>query len=137
MQMTLPLLRGIVTSLKNDQALQPIDQLMVATANALAFFGFLHCGGLLALILNEVGFENNAMPNLKLTIAKSKTDPFRQGCMLYVGPADPTNAAICPARLIRTYVDATNACPSNRALFACPRRDPSTRKTLSQWPNER
>ena len=115
---TLPTLRGIVSNVRADHTLLPIDQLMVAAASSLAFFGFLRCGEALAVKRNEISVESGTSRNLKLTIQKSKTDPFRQGCVLFVGSTNAAEAAVCPVRLTETYLNATATRPHASLLFA-------------------
>ena len=111
---TQPFLRGIVSDVWADHTLRPTNQLMVAAAS---FLGFLRCGEALAFKKNEMSVKSETSRSLKLTIQKSKTDSFRQGCVLLVGSTNAAEAAVCPARLTETYMSAAPTRPSASPPF--------------------
>lgn len=106
---TLPLLRKVAAHLRLQSNRK--ESLMLAAACSLAFFGFLRCGELLALKRADVKVEAH---RLTIHIRASKTDPFRQGCTVYVGQA--TDPGICPVGLIRLHLQSA-AFKDDQPLF--------------------
>ena len=124
----LPFLRGIVSNVRADHTLRPTNQLTVAAASSLALLGFLRYGEALAFKRNEISVKSGTSRSLKLTIQKSMTDSFRQGCVRFVGSTNAAEAAVCPVRLTETYMSAASTRPPASPLFT---RQHRWKRTLS------
>ena len=129
----LPSLRGIVSNVRADHTLRPTNQLTVAAASSLALLGFLRYGEALAFKRNEISVKSGTSRSLKLTIQKSMTDSFRQGCVRFVGSTNAAEAAVCPVRLTETYMSAASTRPPASPLFT---RQHGWKRTLSPRNNE-
>ena len=134
---TLPLLRGIVTSLKTDETLQPIDRLMVATASTLAFL--VSCAAVSCWHWAETRSAS------RTTQCPTSSSPLQNPKPTHSGKAarSTLDLQIPPMRRfvlsdsskhmwrLRKHARRMAPCSCGRA------ETPSTRKTLSRSPNER
>ena len=87
------------------------EHIMLWAACCLGFFGFLRAGEFTVncacdpsfhLTVQELQVDAEANPSsLRVRIKSSKTDPFRQGCFIYLGRGQ---ASLCPISAILTYL---------------------------------
>ena len=89
------------------------DMKMLWAASCLCFFGFLRSGEVVTPTVNtydpevhlcygEVWIDSHTNPKvLQLRIKASKTDPFRQGVILYIGC---TGSDLCPVMAVVRYM---------------------------------
>ena len=88
---------------------------MLAAACSLAFFGFMRSGELLASQHSDIEFIKDGM---LVHIRASKTDPFRCGCDIVVGPAAQPD--ICPLGLVRLCLSKllSTSAGTDQSLFS-------------------
>ena len=110
---------------------------MLWAAACTGFFGFLRAGEFtvpsasaydkdIHLNLDDLATNCHYSPSLfRLRIKQSKTDPFRQGVDVYLGP---TGTTICPVQAMRAYLQVRG--PSPGALFRFESGSPLTRVAL-------
>ena len=89
------------------------DTKMLWAASCLCFFGFLRSGEVVCpiertydadshLAIGDIKTDCHSAPSmLEVTIKASKTEPFRQGCTIYIGA---TRKAICPVAAMLNYI---------------------------------
>ena len=86
------------------------EHIMLWAACCLGFFGFLRAGDFMLncafdpsihLTVQDVQVDAEVNPSsLQVHIKSSKTDPFRQGCFIYLGHGQ---ASLCPISAILAY----------------------------------
>ena len=102
------------------------------------FFGFLRAGEFtfncafdpsIHLTVQDLQVDAEVNPsNLRVCIKSSKTDPFRQGCFIYLGHGQ---APLCPISAILGYLHQRG--PSSGPLFIDTHSQPLTRSRLSSF----
>ena len=114
-------LRLILTRLRQSN-LPVIDRRLWWSACTLAYFGLLrvseytsptrattHSG---TLSVDDISFNSN-FTTMTVNIKASKTDPFRQGCLITIGS---TLNSLCPINALRVYLSARQH-PHTSPLF--------------------
>lgn len=96
------------------------DVKMLWAVSCLCFFGFLRLGEAVApspgsydlnchLCFGDVLVDSRSAPSyLQVNIKASKTDPFRQGCTIYIGA---TKSSICPVAAVLSFMVARGSAP--------------------------
>ena len=111
----LPITPALLLAIKGAWERESItrDKAMLWAAVALCFFGFLRSGEVCIpgekafdegahLTIRDVQVDNLANPqSVQIKIKASKTDPFRQGVLVYVGR---TNKPLCPVSALLAYM---------------------------------
>ena len=135
----LPITMEIMRKLKQvwDKRAQQWDTRMIWAACCLCFFGFLRISEITApsnsgfnprdhLCVSDLAVDRKIRPSLlKVSIKKSKTDPFRKGVGLFLGRTD---SDVCPVTAITSYLEMRGSsagilfkfedgCPLTRASF--------------------
>ena len=102
------------------------DKAMLWAAASLCFFGFLRSGEVCIpaekafdegahLSMKDVQVDNLANPQtMQVKIKASKTDPFRQGVLVYVGR---TNKPLCPVSALLAYMVMRGKGPGPLFIF--------------------
>ena len=114
------------------------EHIMLWAACCLGFFGFLRAGEFtvncafdpsIHLTVQELQVDAEVHPSsLRVRIKSSKTDPFRQGCFIYLGRGQ---APLCPISAILTYLHQRG--PLSGPLFIDTHGQPLTRSRLSSF----
>ena len=118
--------------------LQNPDHITLWAACCLGFFGFLRAAEFTVNTTNDpsihltvqdlqVDAEENPS-SLYIHIKSSKTDPFRQGCFIYLGHGQ---ASLCPIAAIMSYLHLRGS--SQGPLFIDSTGQPLTRVRLSSF----
>lgn len=131
MPITYSVLQRLLRLVQGTRRLNHQDQLMFGAACSVAFFGFLRCGELVNLQRSDVTVLNQPTKHLALRIQSSKTDPFRQGCSVYIGCTDGPNAAVCPVRLVEAYKKVQPPRSKHSSFFMWTSNEPLTRLSLT------
>ncbi len=108
----LPITPELLLAIKGEWEKEPAtrDKAMMWAAALLCFFGFLRSGEVcipsdklfdegVHLLRKDIHVDNLSDPQVR--IKASKTDPFRQGVLVYVGR---TYKALCPVSAILAYL---------------------------------
>lgn len=117
-----------------------IDSVMLWAAFTLAFFGFLRCSEFTCnspfqpsyhLSRKDIVFHPNVSSpeHFDVLIKRSKTDPFRTGCLLTIGK---TTNTLCPVRAMRNYLLQCPASNLDQPLFQFGSGSPLTRTSLTE-----
>lgn len=116
--------------------LSTYNHVMLWAACCMGFFGFLRAGEFTVnsnfdpdchLATQDLQVDSMVNPtSIKVHIKSSKTDPFRQGCYIYIGKGKP---GLCPITAIISYLKLRG--PSTGPLFINMDGSPLTRHTLS------
>ena len=90
------------------------DRSLLWSAATLAFFGLLRCSEFCAptirsygqhtLLVSDVNISTD-VGGILLNIRASKTDPFRSGCKIHIGPTDDH---LCPVNALHVYIRYRN-----------------------------
>ena len=113
------------------------EHIMLWAACCLGFFGFLRAGEFtvncafdpsIHLTVQDLQDAKANPSSLRVCIKSSKTDPFRQGCFIYLGRGQ---ASLCPISAILTYLHRLG--PSSGPLFIDTHGQPLTRSRLSSY----
>ena len=114
------------------------EHIMLWAACCLGFFGFLRAGEFtvncafdpsIHLTVQDLQVDAEVHPSsLRVRIKSSKTDPFRQGCFIYLGRGQ---APLCPISAILTYLHQRG--PLSGPLFIDTHGQPLTRSRLSSF----
>ena len=114
------------------------EHIMLCAACCLGFFGFLRAGEFtvncafdpsILLTIQDLQVDAEANPSsLRVHIKSSKTDPFRQGCFIYLGRGQ---ASLCPISAILTYLHRRG--PSSGPLFIDTHGPPLTHSSLPSF----
>ena len=98
---------------------------MLWAAWCLGFYGFLRAGEFTAnstfnpdihLAVSDVQADSLVNPNsFRVHIKCSKTDPFRQGCHIYIGAGERD---LCPVRALTQYLHVRGSTPSPLFLLS-------------------
>ena len=111
----LPVTQPILFAIRSALSPAVFDHCMFWAACSLAFFGFLRvseftCSGpfdpRLHLSLSDVWFDPSG--SIRLLIKSSKTDPFRRGVILSIGPS---GNSLCPVSALRHYLQLRGFAP--------------------------
>ena len=114
------------------------EHIMLWGACCLGFFGFLRAGEFtvncvfdpsIHLTVQDLQVDAEVHPfSLRVRIKSYKTDPFRQGCFIFLGRGQ---APLCPISAILTYLHQRG--PSSGPLFIDTHGQPLTRSRLSSF----
>lgn len=118
----LPITPEILAELRKHWLKPPAgrDAKMLWATACLCFFGFLRLGEAVApsqrsydaschLCFGDVLVDSRSAPSfLQVRIKASKTDPFRQGCTIYIGT---TKASICPVGAVLSFMVVRGSAP--------------------------
>ena len=114
------------------------EHIMLWAACCLGFFGFLWAGEFtvdcafdpsIHLTVQDLQVDAEVNPSsLRVHIKSSKTDPFHQGCFIYLGHGQ---VPLCPISAILTYLHRRG--PSSGPLFIDTHGQPLTRFRLSSF----
>lgn len=113
------------------------DTLLIAVYN-IAFFAFLRCGEFTSpsnsfdestgLCYNDITliYTKHEVSHMTLRLKSSKTDPFRQGCIITLFP---TRSVLCPVKPMQRYLAlrGSSLISVSEPLFMTPDRNPLTR----------
>ena len=131
---TADLMRIIQRSLDADNS----EHIMLWAACCLGFFGFLQAGEFMVncafdpsihLTIQDLQVDAEVNPSsLRVHIKSSKTDPFRQGCFIYLGRGQ---APLCPISAILAYLHRQG--PLSGPLFMDAHGQPLTRSHVSSF----
>ena len=102
------------------------DRIMLAASFSLAFFGFLRCSELLSLTQDDISVSPDSS-HLNVVIKRSNTDPFRQGCKIFIGAATSQMSVVCPVRLTSQLL----ALATSPAVFTFQSGEVLTRERLA------
>lgn len=118
--------------------LSDYTQSMMWAACCVGFFGFLRAGEFtvnspfdpnIHLTLQDLQLDSTSDPScLRVHIKCSKTDPFRQGCFIYLGRG---RTSICPISSVMAYLHQRGPAPG--PLFIHQDGRPLTRSQLSDF----
>ena len=99
-------------------SLSDYSQAMLWAACCLGFFGFLRAGEFtvnkpfnpaIHLSPQDLQLDSTSNPTcLRVQIKASKTDPFRQGCLIYLGCG---RTSICPIASVMAYLHRRGTAP--------------------------
>lgn len=140
LQERLPITDTLMHVIYKSLNLNEHDHTMFWAACTLAYFGFLRASEFtvpnlntfdaqLHLQLPDVSFDCHDQPVcLRIHIKASKTDPFRQGCHIYIGRG---TQHLCAVQAMAAYLNmrGNNAGP----LFLLSSGKPLSRHLLSSW----
>ena len=110
------------------------EHIMLWAACCLGFFGFLRAGDFMLncafdpsihLTVQDLQVDAEAPSSLRVRIKSSKTDPFRQGCFIYLGHGQ---ASLCPISATLAYLHRQG--PSSGPLFIDTHGQPLTHSRL-------
>ena len=115
LQPRLPITPALLLAMKGVWERESVsqDKAMLWAAASLCFFGFLRSGEVCIpgekafdkgahLTMQDIHVDNLANPqSVQVRIKASKTDPFRQGVLVYVGR---TNQPLCPVSALLAYM---------------------------------
>ena len=113
------------------------EHIILWAACCLGFFGFFRAGEFtvncafdpsIHLTVQDLQDAKANPSSLRVCIKSSKTDPFRQGCFIYLGRGQ---ASLCPISAILTYLHRLG--PSSGPLFIDTHGQPLTRSRLSSY----
>ena len=114
------------------------EHIMLWAACCLGFFGFLRAGEFtvncafdpsIHLTVQDLQVDAEVNPSsLRVRIKSSKTDPFRPGCVIYLGRGQ---APLCPISAILAYLHRRG--PLSGPLFIDTHGQPLTRSRLSSF----
>jgi len=99
---TTGLLRQLCQRLATIQGRALQDRLMLSAAFTLAFHGFLRCGELVDLSLDDLIISSDGSA-ITITLRRSKTDVNGKGTSILVGASPDTG--ICPVVAVSRYLD--------------------------------
>lgn len=104
------------------------NHVMLLAACCLGFFGFFHkFDPNYHLTMQDIQVDSMVAPSsIKVHVKSLKTDPFRQGCYIYIGKGRST---LCPIVAIIKYLNLRG--PSSGPLFVNQDGSPLTRQALS------
>ena len=104
---------------------------MLRAACTLAFHGFLRCSEFTSnLPRSNVKVKQQPRPHLELTLQSSKTDPFRRGATVTIGPSGDT---CCAVSALGDYLKATQHLDDRSPLFQLSSGLPLSRPLLTQY----
>lgn len=118
--LTAPMLYKLGTLLTGQGVLGPDEDALLWATLCVGFFGALRCGEFTDgnLLVNDIVFiqENSSVERkyVSLTVRGSKTDPFRQGCNIFLFA---TNQLLCPYKALLMYF---NRCVLGKMSKASP-----------------
>ena len=134
-QLRLPISNSLM-HLLCDALLSPsFDSIMFWSACCTAFFGFMRnseftCAGPFVpaqhLSLQDLQYDLGGF--FRLHVKSSKTDPFRIGCTIVLGPS---GGRICPLHALSRYLAIRG--PSPGPLFLCSNGSPLTPGLVNSW----
>lgn len=139
----LPVTIEVLRTLRRALCVANYDEALFWAATCFGFFGFLRCGEFtvpaanqfdenLHLCLKDVSVDSHTRPSYMLArIRSSKTDPYRKGFTLRLGP---TGADVCAVRAVTQYLHLRGSNPG--PLFMRKDGAPLTRATYSAWLKE-
>ena len=133
-----PVTADIMRVIHRSVDLQNPDHIMLWAACCIGFFGFLRAGEFtvnttfdpsIHLTVQDLQVDAEENPSsLRVHIKSSKTDPFRQGCFIYLGRGQ---ASLCPIAAIMSYLHLRGS--SQGPLFIDSTGQPLTRVRLSSF----
>ena len=106
----------------------------------LGYFGFLHAAEFtvpnlasfspaIHLSVADIAVDSRQSPTcLRVSIKASKTDPFRQGCHIYIGLG---RAPLCAVNTLLAYLSVRGNVPG--PLFLLANGEPLSRSILTDW----
>lgn len=134
-QLRLPITNRLLLVLQHALATPTFDHVMFWAACCSAFFGFLRvseftCSGVFRpsrdLSVDDIHLD--ASGHYRLRLKTSKTDPFRQGCTILLGPS---GRSICPVQALTRYLGIRGSSPG--PLFVCRDGRPLSPPVVNQW----
>ena len=131
-----PITGALMQVIYNSLDMLDYNQVMLWAACCLGFFGFLHAGEFTVnspfdpkfhLIPQDLQVDSLVDPkSIKVFVKCSKTDPFRQGCFIYIGK---NSLSLCPVKAIVRYLHLRG--PAAGPLFVHRDGSPLTRNAVS------
>ena len=132
----LPITGNLLGTIRQSLDVSLPDHVMFWAACCIGFFGFLRAGEFtvnapfdprLHLTLDDFQLDSLSAPTIiRLRIKCSKTDPFRQGCFIYLGQGRPP---LCPVAASLAYLNLRG--PEPGPLFRYANGSPLSRQQLS------
>lgn len=134
----LPVTPEVLCIVQAGLDLSSFDDCMLWAACTLAYFGFLRSAEFtvaslaafdpsIHLTVQDIAVDSAKMPScLQIHIKASKTDPFRQGCHVFVGLG---SSSLCAVRAVLTYLARRGNRPG--PLFIHANGRPLTRQLLT------
>lgn len=132
----LPITVDLLQIIQRSLDLRVYDHVMLWAVCCLGFFGFLRAGEFttnspfdpsIHLAVSDIQADALVDPTcFQVHIKSSKTDPFRVGCVIYVGRG---NSSICPVAALGNFLGLRGPPPGPLFCFADGR--PLTRQRLS------
>ena len=133
----LPISNSIMHLLCNALSSPTFDNIMFWAACCTAFFGFMRvseftCAGpfVPSHHLSLQDFPYDLAGHFRLHVKSSKTDPFRVGCTIVLGPS---GGRICPVHALGTSRYLAIRGPSPGPLFLCSNGSPLTPALVNAW----
>ena len=133
-----PITGDLMRVIHSVLSLSDYSQAMLWAACCLGFFGFLRAGEFtvnepfdpaIHLTPQDLQLDSTSNPTcLRVQIKASKTDPFRQGCFIYLGRG---RTSICPIASVMAYLHRRGPAPG--PLFLQENGQPLTRTQLSNF----
>ena len=117
-----------------------VDHSMFWAACCLAYFGFLRSSEFTVpslkdfnpathLSVQDLAVDSTTAPScLQVNIKASKTDPFRKGCVIYIGKARPP---LCAVQAVLAYLNLRG--DASGPLFLLKSGQPLSRARLTSW----
>lgn len=131
-----PITSELMRVIYNSLDMSEYNHVMLWAACCLGFFGFLRAGEFTVngtfdpkfhLIPQDVQVDSPVGPkSIRVFVKCSKTDPFRQGCFIYIGK---NSSPLCPVNAIIKYLHWRG--PRAGPLFTQRDGSPLTRKAVS------
>lgn len=131
-----PITGKLMQVIYNSLDMSEYNQVMLWAACCLGFFGFLRAGEFTVnspfdpkfhLIPQDLQVDSLVDPkSIKGYVKCSKTDPFRQGCFIYIGK---NSSSMCPVKAIIRYLHLRG--PGAGPLFTHRDGSPLTRRAVS------
>ena len=131
----LPVTNCVLQILRHSLSSPSFDHVMFWAACCTAFFGFLRvseftCSGpfVASRHLSPSDVVYDPAGHFRLFLKTSKTDPFRRGCVLLLGPS---GQSVCPVAALVRYISLRGSSPG--PFFVCQDGSPLTPSLVNRW----